>query len=69
LFASGVKINGGLNWLRKRAEVGQGRPEVLPSAAKADLILLGLCGTTEVVPFQNSGEGFFRGLFARAFSM
>jgi hypothetical protein len=37
--------------------------EELPSAAKAELILLGLVGTTKVVPFQSVGENeFFRNL-------
>jgi len=36
----------------------------LPSAAKAALILFGLFGTTEVVPFQNDRQNeFFRSLF------
>ncbi len=38
-------------------EKGCEQAEVLPSAAKAALISLVLCGTTEVVPFQNSGQG------------
>jgi hypothetical protein len=57
------KIMLGLNRLRENAETRQETPEVLPSVAKAALILFVLCGTTEVVPFQNSGQNeFFRSL-------
>jgi len=49
----------GLNRLRKKAGAMQRMSQELPSAAEAALILFGLFGTTEVVPFQNNRQNEF----------